>query len=85
MVPTFLLLVAGEAPLIPVAPVFKGDLSSGLYRIKLFIGKKSLMDSTGKITDTLKPEGMTLDLFNCLISGQCGRSLCHHFLHDTYV
>lgn len=52
MVPNFLLLIAGEASLIPVAPVFKGELSSGLYRIKLFIGKKSLMDSTGKITQT---------------------------------
>lgn len=40
MVPDFLLLIA----------VFKGELRSGLYRFKLFIGKKSLMDSTGKTT-----------------------------------
>lgn len=50
MVLNFLLLIAGEASLIPIAPVFKGELSSGLYRIKLFIGIKRLMDSTGKTT-----------------------------------
>lgn len=50
MVPNFLLLIAGEASLIHSATVFKGELGSGLYRIKLFIEKKSLMDSTGKTT-----------------------------------
>lgn len=50
MVPIFLLLIVGEASLIPIAATFKGELSSGLYRIKLFIGKKSLMDWTGKTT-----------------------------------
>jgi len=46
MVSNFLLLIAGEASLIPIAAIFKG----GLCRLRLFIGKNCLMDSTGKTT-----------------------------------
>lgn len=51
MVANFLLLISGEALLFPIASIFMEELSSGFYRIKLLIGKESLMDSTGKTTE----------------------------------